>query len=218
MKNKKYLLFDLDGTLTDPREGITKSVQYALNACGIDEPDLSKLEHFIGPTLEESFHNAYSMNDEETRYAIEKYRERYVEKGIYENLLLCGAEKMLDLFERSGKVLALATSKPTRFALETLKMFSIDKYFRVAVGSEPENGLVSKGDVIKEVLNRLNVSPHELQSAVMIGDRRHDIEGAESCGIEAIGLRTGFAAPGELEEAGAAAVAGGFDELIEMLL
>ncbi len=215
MKDKKYLLFDLDGTLTDPREGITKSVQYALAACGIDEPELSALEHFIGPTLEESFGGVYKMDETQMRYAIKKYRERYVEKGIYENRLLPGTEKLLRRLKDCGRVLALATSKPTPFALETLRMFSVDRFFTVAVGSEPENGIVTKGDVIREVLTRLEVD--DPSSAVMIGDRRHDIEGARECGLDAIGLEVGFASPGELEAAGAAAVCRGFDELYALL-
>ena len=110
---KKYLLFDLDGTLTDPKVGITTCVQYALHSFGIEEPDLDKLEPFIGPPLKESFQKFYNMDDAQAEAAIAKYRERFQDTGIFENELYDGIPEMLHTLQSKGLFLAVASSKPT---------------------------------------------------------------------------------------------------------
>ena len=130
--NKKYILFDLDGTLTDTAEGITKSVQYALEAQGIKEENLDDLTCYIGPPLDESFQKFHGMTKEQACEAVEKYRERYKDTGIYETSVIDGMIFVLETLKPAGKTLALATSKPEPFALKILEHFNLSKYFTVA--------------------------------------------------------------------------------------
>lgn len=153
---KKYILFDLDGTLTDPREGITTCVQYALRDAGIEENDLEKLEPFIGPPLKDSFMNFYHMNSEEADRAIAKYRERFQDKGIFENELYGGIHDLLRTLKANGMHLAVASSKPTVYVERILKHFKIDKYFEVVVGSELDGTRVTKSEVVLEVLRKFS--------------------------------------------------------------
>ena len=132
----EYILFDLDGTLTDPKIGITSSVQYALRAFGIEEPDLDQLERFIGPPLVDSFMEFYGFTREQTQIAVEKYRERFDHQGIYENEMYAGIDVMLSKLKESGKRLAIASSKPTPLVIRVLEHFHIKEYFDYIVGSE----------------------------------------------------------------------------------
>ena len=141
---KKYLLFDLDATLTDPKVGITTCGQYALPSFGIEEPDLDKLEPFIGPPLKESFQKFYNMDDEQAEAAIAKYRERFQDIGIFENELYDGIPEMLHTLQSKGLFLAVASSKPTVYVERILEHFQIDKYFKVVVGSELDGTRVNK--------------------------------------------------------------------------
>ncbi len=208
------LMFDLDGTLTDPEEGITKSVQYALSAFGIDERDQGKLRRFIGPPLVDGFMEFYKMDRKDALRAVEIYRERFSTVGLYENHLFCGADKMLEKLKENNKTIALATSKPHIFAEKILKHFDIMKYFDIIVGAELDGTRNEKSEVIKEVLRQAKncISP------VMIGDRKHDCIGALKNNIPCIGVSFGFAEDGELEENGAVMIADSFDGLCEMLL
>lgn len=200
----EYMLFDLDGTLTDPREGITKSVQYALYNLGIKEPDLKVLEPFIGPPLKDSFIEFYQLDEEKTKTAIEKYRERFQATGIYENKIYPGIEILLKRLQADGKHLAVASSKPEVYVKKILKYFHIDSYFEVIVGSELDGKRDKKEEVIEEALRRLfkGESPQKA-NVVMIGDRKFDIEGGKAYGLKTIGVSYGYALEGELEQAGA---------------
>ena len=151
----QYILFDLDGTLTDPKVGITKSVQYALQALGIEEPDLDKLEPFIGPPLKDSFMEFYGFNHEQTEIAVEKYRERFVVTGIFENEIYAGIAQMLANLHCAGKKLAIASSKPTVLVERILEHFAIQAYFDVVVGSEMDGTRSRKEEVVEEALRRL---------------------------------------------------------------
>ena len=196
----RILMFDLDGTLTDPKEGITKSFQYALECCGIKE-DLENLNRVIGPPLIDSFMEFYSFDREKGMYAVEKYRERFSKTGIHENALYPGIKELLRDLKKIGKTVALATSKPIIFAEQILEEFKIGEYFDVKVGSELDGRLSYKNEVIGEVLRRLGNPPKD--SALMIGDRKQDIEGAKALGVHSLGVRFGYAEKGELERAGA---------------
>ncbi|MGL5675277.1 MAG: HAD family hydrolase [Cellulosilyticaceae bacterium] len=196
------ILFDLDGTLTDPKEGITKSVQHALKAFGI-EAQLDDLLCFIGPPLQWSFQEYYGFDEEKAKLAIEKYRERFREIGMFENKVYEGIEEMLEALVKEGKTLAVATSKPEVFAVQILEHFGLAKYFKVIVGSELDGTRVNKKDVIEEVFVRLQLTEEEKVHILMIGDRKHDIIGAKACGIDSIGVRFGYGEGNELEEAGA---------------
>lgn len=196
----KYVLFDLDGTLTDPKEGITKSFQYALQFFDIQE-ELLNLLKVIGPPLLDSFMDFYGFTREKAEAAVEKYRERFREKGIYENALYPGVQEMLLDLKSHGAKIALATSKPQLFALQILEHFAIEKYFDVKVGSELDGTRNYKDEVIEEVLCQFGF-PNR-REVLMVGDRKHDILGAKKCGIDSAGVSFGYAEPGELEAAGA---------------
>lgn len=208
------ILFDLDGTLTDPKLGITKSVQYALMKMGFTEPDLDKLLCFIGPPLFDSFSEFYGLSPDDANKAVTFYRERFTDTGIYENRLIDGIPKLLAELKDKGKIIALATSKPHVFATRILAHFQLSDYFDITVGAELDGTRNEKKDVITEVLRQLpsGVSP------VMVGDRRQDVIGAKSCKIPCIGVRFGYAEENELEEAGADQIAPTVDALYRMLI
>lgn len=173
---KKYLLFDLDGTLTDPKVGICTCVQYALASFGIQEPDLDKLEPFIGPPLKESFMEFYQMDSETADAAVEKYRERFRDTGIFENKLYDGIPEMLKTLCGKGLFLAVASSKPTVFVERILEHFNIARYFKVVVGSELDGTRVNKDEVVEEALKRLfEDKPVQKDQVYMIGDRKFDV-------------------------------------------
>ncbi|MDO5339148.1 MAG: HAD hydrolase-like protein [Eubacteriales bacterium] len=209
---KKYILFDLDGTLTDSSEGITKSVQHALNKLGIKENDQAMLRRFIGPPLDESFEKFYGLDKETALKAVDYYRERYSDKGIYENVLFDGIDALLAALKEDGYIVALATCKPEIYVPRILEYFNVGRYFDVAVGSELEGGeRRHKNQVIDEVFVRLSKAgllenddiTTAKSKAIMIGDRKDDILGAKASGIESMGVRYGFAEEQELEIAGA---------------
>jgi len=203
----KYILFDLDGTLTDPKIGITRSVQYALRALGIEEPSLDRLEPFIGPPLADSFQEFYNLNEQQIVMAIAKYRERFAQQGIYENEIYPGISEMLAELKRKGKILAVASSKPTPFVERILDYFDIRKYFDFVIGSNMDGTRSRKEEVIEETLRQMvpaEMTPAAKKDAVvMVGDRKFDIEGASVHGITSVGVSFGYGSEAELEQAGA---------------
>ena len=216
---KEYLLFDLDGTLTDPKVGITTCVQYALKEFGIDEPDLDKLEPFIGPPLKESFMEFYGFSEEDAEKAIEKYRERFSEIGIYENDVYEGIPQMLRLLQSRGMFLAVASSKPTEYVERILEHFDLRRYFKVVVGSEMDGTRVNKDEVVLEALNRLfSYKPIAYDKVYMIGDRKFDVEGAKKIGVESVGVTYGYGSMEELKEAHADYIVRSVEELRSLLM
>lgn len=217
----QYCLFDLDGTLTDPKEGITKSVQHALRHFGIEEPDLSRLEPFIGPPLLDSFIEFYGFDTEQAKKAIEVYRERFAPIGVLENKLIPGADQMLCHAKEKGIHLAVASSKPLVFVSQILRHFDIEKYFEVIVGSELDGTRVTKEEVVEEALRQLGIlkikAEERKKNCAMIGDRKFDIQGAKAHGLTGIGVSFGYASEGELEEAGAEYIVNTMTELEELL-
>ena len=203
----EYILFDLDGTLTDPKLGITSSVQYALRALGIEEPSLDRLEPFIGPPLADSFREFYGLEGERLATAIDKYRERFATQGIFENEIYPGIPQMLADLKAKDKLLAIASSKPTLFVEQILEHFEIGKYFDHVVGSNMDGTRGTKEEVVEETLRQMltvELTPAQKRDAVaMVGDRKFDIEGARAHGITSVGVLFGYAPEGELEEAGA---------------
>lgn len=212
----KYMLFDLDGTLTDPMIGITRSVQYALRSYGIEEPDLNRLCPFIGPPLKDSFIKFYGFPEEQAREAIDRYREYFAVTGLFENKEYPGIHEMLGELKRQGAVLLVATSKPEVFSRQILKHFHMDTYFDFIGGADMEETRVRKGEVIRYVLEESGIT--DVSRAVMIGDREHDILGARENGMDSIGVLYGYGNLEEHQEAGADAVAATVGELAEMLL
>ena len=197
-----YVLFDLDGTLTDPKEGITRCVQYALAKFGI-AADCDELIPFIGPPLQASFREFYGMSEEESTRAVAFYRERFSDIGLFENKVYPSIPDVLSELRRRGKTLAVATSKPTVYSVRICEKFGLSQYFDHIIGSELDGRRVEKADVIVEALRVLGCSAAQ---AVMIGDRKFDILGAHQCGLKAVGVRYGYAADNELEDAGADAI------------
>lgn len=223
---KKYILLDLDGTLTDSSEGITKSVQYALEKMGITENDMAVLKRYIGPPLNESFTRFHGLSDEDSLKAVAYYRERYADTGLYENKLFDGIKEFLAGLKKDGYIVALATCKPEIYVPTILKLFDIEQYFDVAVGSELEGGKRRhKDDVIEEVISQIiklkDIPATDIYDvkadAIMIGDRKDDVLGAKDAGIESIGLRYGFAEADELENAGADYILENVEDILPFL-
>ena len=218
MKQYRYSLFDLDGTLTDSGEGITKSAQYALSKMGIREPDLSRLKPFVGPPLMDSFRQFYGMSEEEGEKAVRYYRERYESAGLFECQPYPGIPELLAELHERGMNPVVASSKPEYFVRKILEHFHLDPYFTEAVGPGLDERHPTKKDIICEVFRRCGIREDERKETVMIGDRRYDIEGARSTGIDSIGVYYGFAEPGELEKAGATCIADTVKDLSDILL
>lgn len=210
------ILFDLDGTLTNPKEGITQSVVYALSYFGIDVPDRNALCRFIGPPLVYSFMEYYGMDREQADTAIAKYRERFSVKGLYENELYPGVLEMLSLLKNKGMKLVLATSKPTVFAVRILEYFKLTAYFDFIAGAELDGSRDKKGDVIRYALEQAGVA--DGNAVLMVGDRLHDIEGAKENGLDAMGVLYGFGSREELEAAGADYIAQTVAEIPSIIL
>lgn len=214
----QYLLFDLDGTITDPKVGITTCVQYALEHFGIHEPDNDKLEPFIGPPLQDSFEQFYHMDAETAKQAVAKYRERFQTVGLYENEIYDGMADLLKTLKEGGCRLAVASSKPTVFVKKILEHFDVVQYFDVVVGSELDGSRAKKEKVVQEALRQLDpkgqVSSGQM---VMIGDRYFDVQGAKAHHLDSIGVAYGYAAEGELQQAGATFVVDTVQQLKELL-
>lgn len=217
----EYILFDLDGTLTDPKLGITSSVQYALRALGIEEPSLDKLEVFIGPPLSDSFREFYGLDEEQMITAVDKYRERFAAQGIFENEIYPGIPQMLADLKEKGKILAIASSKPTLFVERILDHFEIRKYFDYIVGSNMDGTRGRKEEVVEEALRQMlpvGMAPAKKRDTVaMVGDRKFDIEGAAAHGITSVGVSFGYAPEGELEQAGADFIVNSVQALYDVL-
>lgn len=201
MKKYQYILFDLDGTLTDPGTGITNSVMYALKKFGITETCRSRLYRFIGPPLAQSFQEFYGLSAEEARKGIEWYREYYQDRGIFENYVYEGIEDVLAELKRRGKTILLATSKPEFYAARILEHFHLREYFSYVAGATMDESRVEKKDVIAYGLEACGI--RDVSGALMVGDRRHDIEGAQANGMDSLGVLYGYGSRQELEQAGA---------------
>ncbi|NMH72149.1 HAD family hydrolase [Bacillus sp. RO2] len=199
MAEYKIILFDLDGTLSDPKEGITKSVQYALEKMDIAEPDTDRLETFIGPPLQVSFSEYYGFDEKQSKRAIDFYRERFKEKGMFENVLYPNVPLLLAALKEHGYVLVVATSKPTVFAEKIIKYFELEKDFQHIVGSNLDGTRSSKTEIIQYILDKYTNYDH--REFIMIGDRKHDIIGAKNTGIDSIGVTYGYGSPEEIKDA-----------------
>lgn len=213
-ERKTTILFDLDGTLTDPMMGITKSVQYALKKHGIIEEDLWNLTKFIGPPLMDSFKRYYGFSEEEARQAVVDYREYFAPTGKFENVVYNGIPEMLQALKEQGFVLAVATSKPEVFAKDILVHFDLEQYFDF-VGGALLTGRTDKAEVIAYVLEHLGV---EKQNVIMVGDREHDIIGAAKNQLDSVGVLYGYGDRAEHEACGAGWIVETVEELKAYLL
>lgn len=201
MKSYETILFDLDGTITDSAPGITNSVIYALKNYGIKETDYEKLCKFIGPPLVDSFQEYYGFSKEKALEAVEYYREYYSDKGIFENSVYDGFEEVARRLKERGKQLVVATSKPEPFAKRIMEHFGLATYFDCVAGMELDGRRGTKAEVIRYALDVCRVP--DKGRALMVGDRKHDVIGARSAGIDCLGVLYGFGTREELECAGA---------------
>lgn len=212
---QKYLLFDLDGTLTDPGEGITNSVAYALEKFGIVMTDRRELYPYIGPPLTDSFMRCHGLSAAQAEDALALYREYFSVKGIFENVPYDGISAFLEDLQNDGYTLLIATSKPEEFTVQILQLFSLDKYFVFVAGNTLDERRPTKASVIAYLRERHpDIST---DNALMIGDRKYDIEGATQNGLPSIGVLYGYGSREELETAGATALAADLKELSSVI-
>ncbi len=213
MPKYKYILFDLDGTLDDPFEGITKSVEYAMKKFGV-ESDREKLKCFIGPPLTDSFMSYFGLDLQNAKLAVDYYREYYRPTGIFEVSIYEGIPELLDRLQKAGCELLLATSKPIIFADMILEKFDLKKYFAATFGSELDGTRVKKDEVIAYALENYQI---DKSCAIMVGDRRHDVEGAHKNGMPCIGVTFGYGERDEHIACGADFIVDSVSELEKLL-
>lgn len=216
MKNYQHIFFDLDGTLTESEPGIFASIRYALAFFNIVNESDENLKKMIGPPLRDSFQEFYSFNEQETTIAMEKYRERYTNIGIFENKVYEGIPTVLEKLKESGKLLTLATSKPEVFANRILKYYDLEKYFSFVSAGDLEQKHCEKVEIIQKAIAAHKIN--NLSEVVMIGDRKFDIIGAKKCDIDSIGVLYGYGSRAELEEHGATFIAAKVEDVCNYLL
>lgn len=213
--SKKYLLFDLDGTLTDPALGITNAIMHALKAFNIEVKNRQELYSFIGPPLFDSFKDFFHFSDEQADLAVAKYREYFSVKGLFENTPYPGIHDCLSQLTKDGYQLAVATSKPEPFAKQILDYFELTPYFSVICGSEMHGRKEDKADVIKKVIDYFK--DPQMDHYLMIGDRKHDAIGANKNHMDCLGVTYGYGSKEELEEAKCIAIVDTLAELISKI-
>lgn len=216
MKKFDLIIFDLDGTLTDPSLGITKSISHALSRMGVKPEPLIELKTLIGPPLIDSFMKYYKFSKNDSEKALEIFREYYSKKGLYENIPFNNINTLLHSLKNSGMKLAVATSKPQKFSERILDHFLLSQYFDLIQGASMDNTLIHKKDIIFEVLKKFREIPKD--KIIMVGDRKYDINGAKENGISSIGVSYGFAESGEIETASPDFTAESIEDLFKILL
>lgn len=216
MEKYKYILFDLDGTITDSALGITNSVKYSLEKSGAEIPPYETLCKFIGPPLLDGFRDICGFETERAKAAVKYYREYYETTGLFENKVYDGIPELLKKLKLNGKSVILATSKPEKFAKIILEHFDLSRYFDFAAGASLDETRNKKDEVIAYALSECNIT--DKSRAVMVGDRHHDIDGAKKNGISCVGVLYGFGNREELENAGADYIAADEVELFDILI
>ncbi len=215
-KEYNTILFDLDGTLTDSSSGIINSIKYALNELDENIPDEATFQKFLGPPLIYSFTNFCGFDDELANRAVKLYRQRYDTYCDIENALYDGICETLDRLRSAGKRLIVATSKPDVYANRIVSHFGLDKYFDAVCGATLDESRNTKTMVIKYALESCNVT--DLEHTLMVGDRKHDIEGAAAVGIDSMGVLYGYGTLFELQTAGANYIAAGVSDIADIIL
>ncbi len=218
-KRKKIcMVFDLDGTLTDPMLGITRCVQYALAAFGIQERDLNKLTKFIGPPLIPAFQEFYGVDRETAEKMLLKYRERFSTVGLYENQVYPGIPELLHKLKSTDKyMIALATSKPLPFAERILEHFNLKQYFHILSGATMDESRNTKEAVLAYALDILHQS-HPDAEAIMIGDRKFDVEAGKMLATKTVGVLYGYGSQEEIQAANPTHIVNTITELQSVLL
>ena len=213
----KFVLFDLDGTLNDPYEGITSCIRYALSSVGLDETDPERLKSFIGPPLRNTF-SLYGFDEEKCEELVAKYREKFLVTGIHQNVTYDGVVEMLEALKNGGCKIALASCKPEHACKIILEETGMLKYFDVVSGATLDKTLDTKPAIIGLSLQRLGVKEDELEHVYMVGDRDMDIIGAHENKITGIGVLYGYGGEEELKNAGADYIISSPLELVDIVL
>lgn len=213
----KYLLFDLDGTISDSGPGITRCLQLALKELGIDAT-INELKRFVGPPLKQSFREFYGFNDEQIENAVSLYRATYSTEGIFENEIYPGMADLLKDLHSDGRILLVASSKPLVFVEKVLKHFGVYECFDIVMGSELDGSNDDKLEIIKSALSRyFGTVPNDLSECVMIGDRKFDIDAANAINMPNIGVSYGYGSYEELKEHKACTICNSVEELRKTL-
>ena len=215
MKNYKYIIFDLDGTLSDSKEGITKSVQYALKKVGIIEDDLDNLNHFVGPPMVEEYMKSYGMSKEKAFETLDYYRERYVPTGIYETKIYPGIKEILEALKQNSFKMGMATSKPEGMAEEVAKYLEILDYFDIICGADLHGPIQSKVSVLNKLFE---TSDFKKEESVLIGDTKFDVEGANEVGIDSLGVSWGTGTKKEMLDRGALEIFDDYQSVIDYFI
>lgn len=210
------IIFDLDGTLSNPDEGIRHSIEYALRHMNIKMDVLSKFSRFIGPPLHEGFQHGLGLSEEQTEKAVYLFREYYGSQGVFENKLYPGVIDMLKTLKKNSLELHLATSKLEKYAIRVLDFHKIISYFSVISGATYKGRGADKYNLIQQVLKqRKDVSSDKF---LMIGDKHFDVSGAKLAGIKSAGVLYGYGSEKELNDAGADYIISTVEELKSFLL
>ena len=209
---KKTIFFDLDGTLTDSGEGIINCAIYALEHYNLPIPSREELRVFVGPPLTDTF-TKFGVAPEDAVDAVEKYRERFIPIGMYENKLYQGIPELLETLRSEGHILCIATSKPESMAREILRYFDISKYFHYICGATLDHSRDTKEQVISYLISQCDSE----YPWVMVGDTAFDVIGAKAHNIPAIGVAWGYGLVEEMRNAGAMAIVYDTNELLEQL-
>lgn len=210
------VLFDLDGTITDSAEGIMNSIRYAIKKAGKEIPDYETLRSFIGPPLYKQFMKVYGVSEAEGKEMLSFYREYYGEKGIFENRVYDGVMEMLRTLKESGICICMATSKPEYYAKIIAEHFGFAEYFHYIGGATMDSSRKTKHDVIEYVIESCGLK--DRSGILMVGDRKHDIEGAELSRIPSMGVLYGYGGQDELEQAGAGVIVASPEEAVDFIL
>lgn len=214
MSKYKCIIFDLDGTLSDSKEGITKSVQYALEKVGIIEENLDNLNHFVGPPMVEEYMKSYGMSEEKAYETLDYYRERYVPTGIYETKIYPGIKEILEAVKQKDLKIGMATSKPEGMAEDVAKYLEIFDYFDIICGADLHGPIQSKASVLNKLFE---TSDFKKDESVLIGDTKFDVEGATEVGIDCVGVSWGTGTKDEMLDRGALRVFDDYESLIDYL-
>lgn len=212
-----HIFFDLDGTLTDPAQGITNSFIHALKFYGLPIPSYEELCKLIGPPLPYSFESTFGFDHDKAMEAVAKYREYFSTKGLFENKVYSEIPELLQTLKEQGKHLVVATSKPEEYSIKILEHFNLAQYFDFICGSLMDESRSKKSEVIAYALKRCGLGECDKAQVLMVGDRFHDIEGAKANGLKSCGVLFGYGSRPELEKSGADYIVKDINELLEVI-
>ena len=215
MKSYSTILFDLDGTISDSSQGIINSIIYALEKYDVNDYDMPLLRKFLGPPLHESFEKFMGFDKEKSLQAVKLYREYFSSKGLFENEIYGGVSDLLQNLKENGKALIVATSKPQPFTDRIMEHFDLAKYFDFIAGSNMDTTRSKKAEVIEYALSECNIK--DKSKVVMIGDRAEDMIGAQTVGVDSLGVEYGYGTFDELKNAGATYIVKTVGELKDLL-